>query len=100
MKERNNGLDRILRLQGVSKVRYVLAYLRLSFGMQSLNRWLVGYGFRATKAGGMAERSKAADCKSADERLRRFESCSLHQCLWLCIQGSQVEIRSKGCKRF
>lgn len=28
--------------------------------------------------GGMAERSKAADCKSADGRLRRFESYSLH----------------------
>lgn len=29
--------------------------------------------------GGMAERSKAADCKSADVRLRRFESSSPHQ---------------------
>ena len=28
--------------------------------------------------GGMAERSKASDCKSDDVRLRRFESCSLH----------------------
>ena len=28
--------------------------------------------------GGVAERSMAADCKSADECLRRFESYSLH----------------------
>ncbi len=28
--------------------------------------------------GGMAERSKAADCKSADIRLRRFKSSSPH----------------------
>ena len=29
--------------------------------------------------GGVAERLKAADCKSADVRLRRFESYPLHQ---------------------
>ncbi len=34
--------------------------------------------FVLSKSGGMAERSMAADCKSADERLRRFESYSLH----------------------
>ena len=28
----------------------------------------------------MAEWLKAADCKSASECLRRFESCSLHHC--------------------
>ncbi len=33
----------------------------------------------ANDPGGVAERSKAADCKSADVRLRRFESYPLHQ---------------------
>src|SRR5215468_3842644 len=32
-----------------------------------------------TRPGGVAERLKAADCKSADVRLRRFESYPLHQ---------------------
>ena len=32
-----------------------------------------------TRSGGVAERLKAADCKSADVRLRRFESYPLHQ---------------------
>jgi hypothetical protein len=32
-----------------------------------------------TQSGGVAERLKAADCKSADVRLRRFESYPLHQ---------------------
>ena len=33
----------------------------------------------ARDPGGVAERLKAADCKSADVRLRRFESYPLHQ---------------------
>src|SRR6516165_11817361 len=33
----------------------------------------------ARDCGGVAERLKAADCKSADVRLRRFESYPLHQ---------------------
>ena len=33
----------------------------------------------ACDRGGVAERLKAADCKSADVRLRRFESYPLHQ---------------------
>src|ERR1700730_11854816 len=33
----------------------------------------------ACNRGGVAERLKAADCKSADVRLRRFESYPLHQ---------------------
>ena len=33
----------------------------------------------ARDSGGVAERLKAADCKSADVRLRRFESYPLHQ---------------------
>src|SRR5436190_10501524 len=32
-----------------------------------------------TQPGGMPERPKGADCKSAGSRLRRFESFSLHQ---------------------
>src|SRR5204862_6734237 len=34
---------------------------------------------RMRTRGGVAEWLKAADCKSADERLRRFESYPLHQ---------------------
>src|SRR5437870_8266762 len=33
----------------------------------------------ARNPGGVAERLKAADCKCADVRLRRFESYALHQ---------------------
>src|ERR1700756_3323825 len=32
-----------------------------------------------TRSGGVAERLKAADCKSADVCLRRFESYPIHQ---------------------
>jgi hypothetical protein len=40
--------------------------------------------------GGVAERLKAADCKSADVRLRRFESYPLHQRFGIAagIEGS------------
>src|SRR5690348_17522812 len=39
-------------------------------------------------SGGVAERSKAADCKSADFGLRRFESFPLHQ-LRLHVWGNR-----------
>ena len=64
-------------LQGffrVDKVRpspYFLRLLRAPRDEISLaNPWV---------GGGVAERSMAADCKSADVRLRRFESYPLHQ---------------------
>ena len=49
--------------------------------------------------GGVAERLKAADCKSADVRLRRFESYPLHQRFGIAagIAGSATgSVGSKG----
>src|SRR5271156_6487618 len=43
--------------------------------------------------GGVAERLKAADCKSADVRLRRFESYPLHQ-------RFGIAARSQGSSRW
>src|SRR6516162_5089754 len=42
----------------------------------------------ARDRGGVAERLKAADCKSADVRLRRFESYPLHHLFGIAGEGS------------
>src|SRR5438445_285695 len=52
--------------------------------------------------GGVAERSKAADCKSADVSLRRFESFPLHQAPRGAVAGGSagwVVKRTEGCAR-
>src|SRR5258708_40360143 len=54
-----------------------------------------------TRSGGVAERLKAADCKSADVCLRRFESYPLHQSSGIAA-GSKAwckvsEGHSSGC---
>jgi hypothetical protein len=54
----------------------------------------------ACDRGGVAERLKAADCKSADVRLRRFESYPLHQRLGVAAvteawrEGSGAALRA------
>src|SRR5215831_12749280 len=52
----------------------------------------------ARDPGGVAERLKAADCKSADVRLRRFESYPLHQRFGSAvgIKGGQGKITTGG----
>src|ERR1700758_3317836 len=49
--------------------------------------------------GGVAERLKAADCKSADVRLRRFESYPLHQRFGIAtgIEGSAQGLAIARC---
>jgi hypothetical protein len=41
--------------------------------------------FAVSFNGGVAERSKAADCKSARVRVRRFESFSLHHLVYINV---------------
>ena len=53
----------------------------LSYSENSSNNidFYRSFSYSALVRGGVAERSMAADCKSADVSLRRFESFSLHQ---------------------
>src|ERR1700751_4480614 len=50
-----------------------------------------------TRSGGVAERLKAADCKSADVCLRRFESYPLHQPSRIAADGTAAGAKA-WCK--
>ena len=50
----------------------------------------------ALSVGGVAERSMAADCKSADECLRWFESNPLHHFLFARLGGRGIRVVAAG----
>ncbi len=79
MLQNANDEIRLIILYDEMRLRDILGDKKLNFfniGLTSVNiRFIVGL----LSCGGVAERSKAADCKSVDGSLREFESFPLHQ---------------------